>query len=93
MTDHAAEARGNLVWADSYQEGPEVRLAMYMAARAQVHATLALAEEQRTANLIAWLAFRSTDGIVASDTDVFLDVAARLGLTTTTTTPKQEQNR
>lgn len=91
MTDHAAEARGDLAWADSYQKGSDVALSTYMATRAQVHATLALADEQRTANQIAWLALRSADGIVASDTDVFLDVAARLGLTPTT--PNQEQNR
>lgn len=83
MTDHAAEARGDLAWADSYQKGSDVALSTYMAARAQVHATLALAEEQRTANLIALFDMGATDAGP--------DILARLGLTPTTL--NQEQNR
>lgn len=97
MTNHAAEARGWTERAWQRMSGDDLDRPLLrvdsqreqMLSTAQVHATLALADEQRTANLIAWLAMRSTDGIVASDTDVFLDVAARLGLTPTT--PNQEQ--
>jgi len=51
MTDHKAEALGFISGPsgiDWSEEAPHVELAM-----AQVHATLALAEQQRIANLIA----------------------------------------
>ena len=49
-TDHLAAARAALDWAT----GAGTDAALHLA-RAQVHATLALAEEARTANLLAAL--------------------------------------
>lgn len=91
MTDHAAEARGwtERAWQRMSGDDPDRPLLRVdvqreqMLSTAQVHATLALADEQRTANLIAWhLEFGGVD----SD-----ELQARLGLTPTT--PNQEQNR
>ncbi len=53
--DHAAEARKRIVWGEEWMEregDPDVTNPG-MALHAQVHATLALAEQQRIANLIA----------------------------------------
>ena len=53
--DHAAEARQRIVWGEEWMErGGDTDVAnMVMALHAQVHATLALVEQQRIANLIA----------------------------------------
>lgn len=84
MTDHAATAMSYLeaTVIDTYGDHDR------KAAIAQVHATIALVEEQRTANLIAWLAFQMSTkrGI---DHDMADQIAASLGLTPTT--PNQEQ--
>ncbi len=70
--DHAAEALGCLggaVLGDA--------MAMRGLARAQVHATLALAHEQRTANLIAYLALAQGRPTAERLRD---NIEARLGL-------------
>lgn len=52
--DHAAEAASDIGFADEVIEnGGDSDVAMAIAAVAQVHATLALVEQQRIANLIA----------------------------------------
>lgn len=72
MTDHAAEAHALIRQSDP--------------ALAQVHATLALAEEQRTANLIAFYDLAP----FGTDTEALrADIRTRLGLTPTT--PNREQ--
>lgn len=81
MTDHAAEARRLLT-----QETPAEDIAEVLAA-AQVHATLALAEAQETANLIAF--WGALGPGTSRKKDVGMAVFARLGLTPTT--PNQEQ--
>lgn len=89
MTDHAAEARRILEAPGLVTRDDEAR---QNAAEAQVHATLALADEQRTANLLALVAFRASKGTTTGlDSEALLSVFARLGLTPTT--PNQEQNR
>jgi len=55
-------------------------------AKAQALATIALAEEQRTANLIAYLPHARDKGYARFDFDQLRDeVESRLGLTPTTT--------
>ena len=53
--DHAAEARKRIVWGEEWmeREGDTDVTNTVVALHAQVHATLALAEQQRIANLIA----------------------------------------
>lgn len=91
MTDHAAEARRILDAPGIVTRDNEAR---QNAAEAQVHATLALAEEQRTANLIAYLSVgpapTTLDGRLGQ-ARIRHEIAARLGLTPTT--PNQEQDR
>lgn len=85
MIDHAAEAR-ELLGADTpAEEAVELLMA------AQVHATLALADEQRTANLIAVLTTERRTPLESADQATALQgqILARLGLTPTT--PNQEQ--
>lgn len=48
--------------------------------RAQVHATLALAYEQRTANLIAFLAWEPTREATDADVQLQKQIVERLGL-------------
>ena len=51
-------------------------------AQAQVHATLAVAAEQRTANLIAWYALADAAGDMPDEAaDLARQVNSRLGLT------------
>lgn len=57
MTDHYTEANRALQQTLNYSETDENTGALVSIAAAQVHATLALAEQQRIANLIA-LAFQ-----------------------------------
>lgn len=54
MTDHYAEARRRLRGLNEYQEAEGLNdfTILSVALEAQVHATLALAEQQRIANLI-----------------------------------------
>lgn len=54
-TDHAAEARGLLRWLEKWQgeEGSTDATNIACALMAQAHATAALVEQQRIANLIA----------------------------------------
>lgn len=84
MTNHAATAMTYLevTEADTYTNDDR------RTAIAQVHATLALAEEQRTANLIALMAIE-VQAHGASPRWLLNDVEDRLGLTPTT--PNQEQ--
>lgn len=94
MTDHAAEAREALdAWGIVPLPAPgtdEQEVARQSIAVAQVHATLALVEEQRTANLLALVAFRASKGTTTGlDSEALLSVFARLNLTPTT--PNQEQ--
>lgn len=79
MTNHHAEvARDLLYHAESTMNKER---AEEFTASAQAHATLALADEQRTANLIAYLTFRSNLGTFpANDATTFVDIATRLGL-------------
>lgn len=94
MTDHAAEARSHIdLWSDiPFPDDDDQEQARQHLDMAQVHATLALAEEQRTANLLALVAFRASKGTTTGlDSEALLSVFARLGLTPTT--PNQEQNR
>ena len=62
--DHAAEARKRIVWGEEWmeREGDTDVTNTVAALHAQVHATLALAEQQRIANLIA-LAAMDPDGL------------------------------
>ena len=55
MTDHYAEARRRLRGLNEYQEAEGLNdfTILSVALEAQVHATLALAEQQRIANVIA----------------------------------------
>lgn len=93
MTNHAAEARSNLSAAEAgdweKDTGPTFEHIALMAA--QVHATLALADEQHTANLIACLAAGFFIGHDFEDTAWADEVYPRLGLTPIT--PNQEQSR
>lgn len=73
-TDHEAKARDLDRDAHMTHSGPDV--ASLFAARAQVHATLALVEQQRIANLIAYVA-KWTDGEVL-DVDAEIREALRL---------------
>jgi len=57
--DHAAEARKHLGWVGEFDEGDSQDWPLVNATVAQVHATLALVEQQRIANLIALAAGRS----------------------------------
>lgn len=92
MTDHAAEAREALIaWEETVGEAWREQM---LPAVAQVHATLALADEQRTANLIAALTAQIPTGgtpvaLAEAYTSLRHEIAARLGLTPTT--PNQEQ--
>lgn len=91
MTDHANLARENLDAVHDWQEreGETDASMLTVAIDAQVHATLALVEEQRTANLIS-LATRGVDirtpALVSTH---WHPILVRLGLTLTT--PNQEQ--
>lgn len=58
-TDHLAAARAALAFVDATSSSVAVDRAL---ARAQVHATLALAEEARTTNLIALAALEFAPG-------------------------------
>lgn len=92
MTDHAAEARALVnaaTEADPGADRDDIRTILNFA---QVHATLALVEEQRTANLIALLTAASkATSVEALKQRVAVEdeILARLGLTPTT--PNQEQ--
>ena len=90
MTDHAAEARDTLdMWTDvPFPDNDDQERARQYLAEAQVHATLALAEEQRTANLISMFVVSLGEDRQGA---LYADILARLGLTPTT--PNQEQNR
>lgn len=80
MTDHAAETAMSYLAATVIDtHGDDDR----KVAIAQVHATLALVEEQRTANLIAALA---GNVVLAHEehTRLVAEIIARLGLTPTT---------
>lgn len=95
MTDHAAEARRLL----DLPTPAEADIVVLDLAEAQVHATLALVEQQRTANLIAQRAYlvglvngtgRSLSQLAKEEfSAIEVEVDARLGLTPTT--PNQEQ--
>lgn len=77
MTDHAAEARTILASFDPTARPAEAAMA---------HATLALADEQRTANLVALYALTGPEFDI-EDLDysaLRADITARLGLTPTT---------
>ena len=65
--DHAAEARKRIVWGEEWmeREGDTDVTNTVVAMHAQVHATLALAEQQRIATLVA-LANTDPDGLSSS---------------------------
>lgn len=87
MTDHAAETAMSYLAATVIDtHGDDDR----KVAIAQVHATLALADELRTANLLAACSTGFRLGREHRD-EAWDLVLARLGLTPTT--PNQEQNR
>jgi len=73
-TDHFAAARESL--ADATAIGPRAAHAVHLA-RAQVHATIALAEEARTANLIRALDYGCGRGDLCSR-DRLDEITARL---------------
>lgn len=81
MTDHTAEARARLGWVEDWQsrEGDSDATQIANVLAAQVHATLALVEEQRTANLVAALAIHVSAGAGAPE-GLAARVDARLGL-------------
>lgn len=83
MIDHAARARELLVEANSVGGAANAR----QVAEAHVHATLALVEEQRTANLIA--AYTSAAFHGSARADLGASLRARLFLNPNTT---QEQS-
>lgn len=61
--DHAAEAVSDIKYADEVlADGGDSEVAMAIASVAQVHATLALVEQQRIANLIALSQATHADG-------------------------------
>lgn len=79
MTDHAHEAVGLLAYSDEVGVNSPEGAQVY-AVHAQVHATLALAEQQRIANLIVlWM---NDSAIVTDDTfdSVKEQIKAGLGL-------------
>lgn len=77
MTNHHAElAEMNIASLNGNCPADTIQA---VSALAQAHATLALVEEQRTANLIAFLTFRSAYGTFPANA-TFLDIATRLGL-------------
>ena len=92
--DHAAEARKRIVWGEGWmeREGDTDVTNAVVALHAQVHATLALAEQQRIANLIALAAIdpeglgQSTYSALAAmspdrrRTVLAPDIAAALGI-------------
>ena len=92
--DHAAEARKRIVWGEEWmeREGDTDVTNTVVAMHAQVHATLALVEQQRIANLIALGQFRvGPDELPpfrhlvmrlanASDVEPTTDIAAALGI-------------
>ena len=97
MTYHAAEARGRLERAWARMSGDDSLRPLLrtdaqreqMIATAQVHATLALADEQHTANQLAWLTYRQQGGTIPFGEPGAASLAARLELTPTP--PNQEQ--
>lgn len=90
MTDHAAAAQTALdIWSEyPFPSDDQQEIARQHLAEAQVHATLALVEEQRTANLIALTAVEH-DHYAGPSSGLLETIRARLGLTPTT--PSQEQ--
>lgn len=88
MTDHAAEARKIM---SAELAVPRDQVGIFAVQAAQVHATLALAEEQRTANLVAFYGLTGPEFDI-EDLDysaLRVSILTRLGLTPTT--PNQEQ--
>lgn len=76
--DHAAEARRHIDWAHEQQEreGDMGNAPRDAALIAQVHATLALVEQQRIANLIALTALAGNPSIQESDFDEGAELAS-----------------
>lgn len=65
--DHVAEAERFAAWADNPSLPPENVAAI--SSMAQVHATLALVEQQRIANLIALVALSGNENVQESNYD------------------------
>ena len=66
-TDHAAKARDALATAHDFAAGEEFALADLTLKAAQVHAQLALVEQQRIANLVALYTNPSADVATAME--------------------------
>lgn len=88
MTDHVKLAQESLDAVHDWQEqeGETDATLLATAIEAQAHATLALAEEQRTANLITF--FKNAGAPVTvtgaeAQAAITADIRARLGLTPT----------
>ena len=81
-TDHAQKAAQHIDWTHEWQAevGSTEETNLANAMLAQAHATLAVAHELKTANLIAWIELRSPSGIPLSLIDTLQHVKARLGL-------------
>ena len=79
-TDHAQESVGALIKSREWLEDEEFARAELAASRAQAHATLAVAHELKTANLIAALSAGYLLGHDHEDEAWDVEIATRLGL-------------
>ena len=78
--DHAAEARDALTTAHDFAGDEEFAFADLTLKAAQVHATLALVEQQRIANVLTYVNVFGESDVNLIDRDVIDDIKKGLGL-------------